>query len=179
MVGYFSILEIIICVFVAFSLVRGITRGLSGQILRIVGIVGGAFAAKSLYEKAGGFLSGIKFLSEKLSIFSDELATKIFNIAGFALVWAVVLVLAFLLTFLIKPKKNGKRNLDKLLGVVFSLVICYAIVSVVLGLADSALGLADIKLLYDQVYGGAYLKFFAEHNFIGGWIIKMFAKLLA
>lgn len=184
MIGSFSILEIVIGVLVVISLIRGITRGLSGQILKIVGIVGGALAAKAFYEKAGGFLSGIEFLSEKLSMLSDELVTKIFNIAGFALVWIAVIIIASLLALLIKPKKGGKKSLDRLLGAVLSLLIWYAVISAALGVFDSIP--TDVELLNtiieplrNQIYGGAYLKFFAEHNFIGSWIIEMFAKLLA
>lgn len=185
MIGSFSILEVVIGVFVIISLIRGITRGLSGQILKIVGIVGGALAAKAFYEKAGTFLSEIESLSEKLSALSQELVTKVFNIAGFALVWVAVIIIASLLALLIKPKKDGKKSLDKLLGAAVSLVIWYAIISAVLGVFDSIP--TDVELLntiieplHNQIYEGAYLKFFAgENNFIGNWIIEMFANLIS
>lgn len=182
--GSFTLLEIALGVFIIISLVRGFTRGLSGQIFKVLGLVGGALIAKSFYGQAGNFLKGIGAIAEALSVLSEELIIKICNIAGFALVWAAVMLLATLLSFIIRPKKEGKRHLDKLLGGALALLIWYAAISAFLGVFDSIP--TDVELLNviveplrKQIYDGAYLRFFAQNNFIGGWIIQMFGALLA
>ncbi len=184
MIGSFTILEAVLGVMIIVSLVRGFSRGLSGQIFKVLGLVGGAFAAKTFYAQAGNMLKGIETLSNVFSALSQELVTKIFNIAGFALVLLAVMLLATLLSFLIRPKKDGKRSLDRLLGGALSLLIWYAVISAFLGVFDSIP--TDVELLnviieplHKQIYGGAYLRFFAENNFIGNWVITMFGKLLA
>jgi uncharacterized membrane protein required for colicin V production len=184
MVGSFTILEIALGVFIIISLVRGFRRGLSGQIFKVLGLVGGALAAKAFYAQAGNMLKGIGAVAEALSALSDELIIKICNIAGFALIWGAAMLLATLLSFIIKPKKDGKRRLDKFLGAALALLIWYVALSAALGIFDSLP--TDVELLNviieplrKQIYDGAYLRFFAQNNFIGGWIIQMFGALLA
>jgi membrane protein required for colicin V production len=113
--------DIVVVVVLAYSLIRGLFRGLVKELASIIGVLGGFFAAYSLYHVAAGYLAGLV----------SNLAYR--NILAFLIIFCGVVILVNVLAIVIKYllKIVFLGWLDRLGGVAFGAVKGVLIVSVV------------------------------------------------
>jgi membrane protein required for colicin V production len=112
--------DIIVIVIVGYSLIRGVFRGLVKEVSSIVGVLGGFFAAYSLYGTVAGYLSGVIANASYRSILA-------FLVIFCAVVFLVNL-LALVLKYLLKIVFLGW--FDRLCGMGFGFLKGVLIVSV-------------------------------------------------
>ncbi len=112
--------DIIVVVVLAYSLIRGIFRGLVKEVSSIVGVLGGFFAAYSFYGVAARFLTG--FVS------SPAYRNILAFLAIFCAVVVVVNLLAIVIKYLMKIVFLGW--LDRIGGLGFGFLKGVLIVSV-------------------------------------------------
>ena len=113
--------DIVVAVILSYSLIRGLFRGLVKELASIIGVLGGFFAAYSLYGVAAGYLSGLV----------SNPAYR--NILAFMVIFCVVVILVNLLAVVIKYVLRivFLGWLDRLGGVAFGVVKGVLIVSVI------------------------------------------------
>jgi len=117
-----SLLDILIIIIFAYSMLLGFFRGFIREITAIAGVIGGFYCAYTWYPE------GVKFLSRWLS---DPNYLRIF---GFLLIFFAVYTLAWLIGILIRRlamEAFGKWP-DRISGVVFSTVKSILLVSILL-----------------------------------------------
>jgi membrane protein required for colicin V production len=113
--------DIIVIVVLAYSLLRGLFRGLLKEAASIVGVLGGFFAAYAFYAPAAGYLTGV--------ISNAAYRNLIAFLAIFCIVVIVVNVIAVVIKYLMRVVFLGW--LDRLGGFLFGAVKGVLIVSVV------------------------------------------------
>lgn len=113
--------DIIVVVILAYSLIRGLFRGLMKELASIIGVLGGFFTAYSFYHVAAGYLSGLV----------SNPAYR--NILAFLIIFCAVVILVNVLAIVIKYllKIVFLGWLDRLGGFVFGVVKGVLIVSVI------------------------------------------------
>jgi membrane protein required for colicin V production len=112
--------DIVVAVLLAYSLIRGLFRGLVKEVASIIGVLGGFFSAYSFYGVAAAYLSGLV----------SNPAYR--NILAFMIIFCVVLILINVLALIIKYVLRVVLLgwLDRLGGVAFGIVKGVLIVSV-------------------------------------------------
>jgi membrane protein required for colicin V production len=112
--------DIIVVIVLAYSLIRGVFRGLVKEVSSIIGVLGGFFAAYSYYGVLAGYLSGV------------VANTSYRNILAFLIIFCLVVILvnvaAIVIKYLLKLVFLGW--LDRLGGVAFGVAKGVLIVSI-------------------------------------------------
>jgi membrane protein required for colicin V production len=112
--------DIIVGVILAYSLIRGLFRGLVKEASSIIGVLGGFFAAYSFYGLLAGYLSGV--------VSNPAYRNLLAFLTIFCAVVVLVNVLAIIIKYLLKIVFLGW--LDRLGGVVFGFIKGALIVAV-------------------------------------------------
>jgi membrane protein required for colicin V production len=112
--------DIIVGVILAYSLIRGLFRGLVKEASSIIGVLGGFFAAYSFYGLLAGYLSGV--------VSNPAYRNLLAFLTIFCAVVVLVNVLAIIIKYLLKIVCLGW--LDRLGGVVFGFIKGALIVAV-------------------------------------------------
>lgn len=117
-----NIFDIIVAVILSFCLIRGFLIGMVRQVSSIVGVLAGFFAGIRYYSLLTGYLKG----------WIDTAGYR--DIAAFMIifcaVFAVVILLAWVIHYLMKVSKVGW--LDRTLGVIFGAVKAILVASILL-----------------------------------------------
>lgn len=113
--------DIVVVVILAYSLIRGLFRGLVKELASIIGVLGGFFAAYSFYNLAAGYLSGL--------VSNPAYRNLLAFLIIFCTVVILVNVLAIITQYLLKVVLLGW--LDRLGGFGFGVVKGLLIVSVI------------------------------------------------
>ena len=104
--------DIIVVVILAYSLLRGLFRGLLKEAASVIGVLGGFFAAYTFYAPASGYLTGL--------VSNPAYRNILAFLAIFCIVVIVVNVVAIILKYLLRIVFLGW--LDRLGGLVFGTV---------------------------------------------------------
>jgi membrane protein required for colicin V production len=113
--------DIIVVVILAYSLIRGLFRGLVKELASIIGVLGGFFAAYSFYKVGASYLSGL--------VSNPAYRNILAFLVIFCAVAVLVNVLAIIIKYLLKIVFLGW--LDRLGGFAFGVVKGVLIVSVI------------------------------------------------
>ena len=104
--------DIFIIVIIAYSLIRGLFRGLVKEVSSIIGVLGGFYAAYSYYPMVAKLLAGLIVNSSYL------------NILSFLIIFCSVLIIISILGIVIKYLLNVAFLgwVDRICGVGFGLI---------------------------------------------------------
>jgi len=104
--------DIIVVAILAYSLLRGLFRGLLKEAASVIGVLGGFFAAHTFYSTAAGYLTGL--------VSNPAYRNILAFLAIFCIVVIVVNVVAIILKYLLRIVFLGW--IDRLGGLVFGAV---------------------------------------------------------
>ncbi|MEG1528117.1 MAG: CvpA family protein [Clostridia bacterium] len=181
--GPFTYLEVVVGVILLLAIFKGATKGLTGQIFKLISLGGGIALGCMFFKQVGGAIGKlVPIVAEKIG---ETIAQYVWWVVGFLAIWIAVSIVVFILEKLIVGKQSKKAGaINRLLGVVLALAKWYVILCVLFALLtlipspeESSFLYKALEFIDTQINGGAFIKYIANENanFIGKWVLSLFS----